>query len=104
MYNKYTQYPTVSGIIIARDRYYNHLFTMFTDNIQARIKDVDKQHLKGQIKSYPTSWGQHRVDVANNAGVIMWEYVSMPNTDKPTLKMIAEAMTAESLSKTQQVA
>ena len=98
-FNQYAQYPTVSGIIMVRDRYYNHLFTMYTDNIRSRIESVNEDHIKGRIKSYPTGWGEGRVIVAKQAGSLVWDYIEMPNTDRKVLKSIAEAMDAESLSK-----
>jgi hypothetical protein len=98
-FNKYAQFPNVPGIITVRDRIYNHLFTMYTDNIRARVESVDTDHIKGQIKSYPTGWGDGRVTVANNAGSLIFDYIAMPNTDRNTRKMIAEALDAESLSK-----
>jgi len=100
MAKSYKDYPNVPGIITVRDRFYNHLFTMYTDNIRARIESVDTDHIKGQIKAYPTGWGDARVQVANNAGALVFDYVEMPNTDRNTLRTIAEAMDAESLSKT----
>ena len=99
MAKSYKHYPNVPGIITVRDRFYNHLFTMYTDNIRARIESVDTDHIKGQIKAYPTGWGDARVQVANNAGSLVFDYVEMPNTDRNTLRTIAEAMDAESLSK-----
>lgn len=99
MAKSYKDFPNVPGIITVRDRFYKHLFTMYTDNIRARIESVDTDHIKGQIKAYPTGWGDARVQVANNAGALVFDYVEMPNTDRNTLRTIAEAMDAESLSK-----
>ena len=99
MFNKYAQYPTVSGIITVRDRFYNHLFTMYTDNIRARIEHVENSHIKGRIKHYPSGWSEGRVNAANSAGTLVWDYVPMPNTPRTVLRTIAEAMDAESVSK-----
>ena len=99
-FNKYAQFPNVPGIITVRDRTYNHLFTMYTDNIRSRVESVDTDHIKGQIKSYPTGWGDGRVTVANNAGSLTFDFIPMPNTPRSILRSIAEALDAESLSKT----
>ena len=97
---QYTQYPNRPGIIIVRDRYSNHLFTMSTDSIRARVQAVDTDHVRGTIKQYPAGgWSEGRVRTANEAGVLVFEYVEMPNTERSVLKQIASAMDSESLSK-----
>jgi len=98
-FNKYAQYPTVPGIITVRDRSNRHLFTMYTDNIRARIESVDNDHIKGTYGGTGAPWGQGRIDCAQTAGSLVWEYIEMPNTDRSVRKMIAEAIDAESLSK-----
>ena len=96
----YNQYPNKPGIIIVRDRYYEHLFTMSTDNIRARIQSVDTDHVRGTIKQYPSGgWSDGRVSTATEAGVLVFDYVEMPNTDRSVLRSIASAMDSESLSK-----
>ena len=99
MFNKYAQYPKVPGIINVRDKFYNHLFTMYTDNIRARVESVDTDHIRGQIKAYPKGWSEARVNVANNAGALVFDYIPMPNTDRSIREYIAKAMDAESVSK-----
>ena len=99
MKKTYNNYPNVPGIITVRDRFYRHLFTMYTDNIRSRVESVDSDHIKGRIKSYPTGWSDSRVAAATEAGTLVFDYVEMPNTDRNTLRTIAEAMDAESLSK-----
>jgi hypothetical protein len=98
-FNKYAQFPNVPGIIIVRNKQGQHLFTMYTDNIRARIESVDNDHIKGTYGGTQAPWSQGRIDQAQAAGVLVWEYVEMPNTDRDTRRIIAEAMDAESLSK-----
>ena len=72
---------------------------MYTDNIRARIESVDNDHIKATYGGTQAPWSQGRIDQAQAAGILVWEYVEMPNTDRAIRKMIAEAMDAESLSK-----
>jgi hypothetical protein len=98
-FNKYAQFPNIPGIIIVRNKQGQHLFTMYTDNIRARIESVDSDHIKGTYGGTQAPWSQCRIDVAAAAGLLVWEYIEMPNTDRSTRKTIAEALDAESLSK-----
>ena len=98
-FNQYANYPTVAGIIIVRDVHYKHLFSMYTDNIRARVQSVNEDHKRGSIKKYPSGWSQGRVDVANSAVRLVFDYVEMPNTSRDTLRTIVDAMDSESLSK-----
>jgi hypothetical protein len=40
-----------------------------------------------------------RKTVADASGVLVFDYIEMPTTDRNTMKMVAEAMDKESLSK-----
>jgi hypothetical protein len=95
MFNQYAQYPTVPGIIHTKDPFNQHLFTMWTDNIRSRIEYVDAQHKSG----CPSNWSDHRKQVCLGVGRLVFEYIPMPNTDKETLRKLAETMDSESLSK-----
>ena len=77
-FNKYAQFPNVPGIIIVRNKQGQHLFTMYTDNIRARIESVDNDHIKGTYGGTQAPWSQGRIDQAQAAGVLVWEYVEMP--------------------------
>lgn len=99
-FNQYAQYPTVPGIINVRNRSGQHLFTMYTDNIRARITQIDKEHIKGSYgPGQEQTWGEGRKTVSRAAGVLVWDYIEMPNTPREVLKTIAEAIDKESLSK-----
>jgi hypothetical protein len=99
-FNKYAQYPTVPGIINVRDRSGQHLFTMYTDNIRVRVTQIDKEHIKGTYgPGRDQTWSNGRKTVSQAAGILVWDYIEMPNTSRDMLKTIAEAMDKESLSK-----
>jgi hypothetical protein len=98
-FNKYAQFPNVAGIIIVRNKLGQHGFTMYTDNIRHRIAGVDADHIYGDVSRTSHNWGEGRKTFAEASGTLVYEYIEMPNTDRATRKMIAEALDAESLSK-----
>jgi hypothetical protein len=98
-FNKYAQFPNVPGIIIVRNRQGHHGFTMYTDNIRHRVSAVDADHIYGKISRRTHHWGQGRQRFADASGVLVYEYIEMPNTDTETRKMVAETIDKESLSK-----
>ena len=99
-FNKYAQFPNVPGIIIVRNKQGQHGFTMYTDNIRHRIAAVDADHIYGDVSRTSHNWGGGRKTFAAASGVLVYEYIEMPTTPRSTLRSIAEALDAESLSKT----
>jgi hypothetical protein len=98
-FNKYAQFPNVPGIIIVRNKQNEHLWTMYTDNIRHRIAAVDADHIANGTSRTSHHWGMGRKTVADASGVLVFDYIEMPTTDRNTMKMVAEAMDKESLSK-----
>jgi O-acetylhomoserine/O-acetylserine sulfhydrylase-like pyridoxal-dependent enzyme len=82
----YLRYPTVKGIVHVKDQDEKHLFTMWTDNIRARVQFVDAQWRNG-LKS---DWSQHRKDVAQQANRLIYEYIAMPNAEMSDIRKVAE--------------
>ena len=101
MFNKYAQFPNIPGIIIVRNKQGEHGFTMYTDNIRARVEAVDKDHINGTYGDSQAPWGEGRKAWAQASGMLVFEYIEMPKTDRGTRKMVAEALDAESASKCQ---
>ena len=102
MFNKYAEYPNKPGVIITRNKQGQFGFAMYTDNIKARVESVDKDHINGTYGDAQAPWGEGRKAWAQASGLLVFEYIVMPNTDRDTRKMVAEALDAESLSKTQE--
>jgi hypothetical protein len=99
MTNRYTQYPEVPGIITVRNRSGQHLFTMYTHNIRGRITQIDKEHIKGTYGSGGfQTWSEGRKRLAQDAGILVWDYIEMPNTPYDVLELIGKAQDKESLS------
>jgi len=99
MFNKYAQFPTIPGIIFVKNKLGQHGFTMYTDNIRARVESVDNDHIKGTYGGTQAPWGEGRKDFAINSGTLVFEYIEMPNTDRSTRENVAKAIDAESISK-----
>ena len=98
-FNKYAQFPNVPGIIIVRNRQGHHGFTMYTDNIRHRVAAVDADHIYGKVSRTSHHWGKGRQQFADTSGALVFDYIEMPNTDKETLRNLAETIDKESLSK-----
>jgi hypothetical protein len=60
---------------------------------------VDADHLNGSYGDPGHPWGEARKEFALAVGHLVFEYIAMPNTNRQTLKVIAEALDAESVSK-----
>jgi len=98
--NLYKQYPTEPGLIFCKNKFGSTLFVMYsTDNIQARIRKVDSDHRKGTYEGHGSGWGIQRQLAAEDAGILFWDYMEMPNISKEKLKQIAYDLDAESVSK-----
>lgn len=98
-FNKHAQFPTIPGIVIVRNRQGQHGFTMETDNIRHRIAAVDDDHTSGKERRTSHHWGKGRQAFADLSGVLVYEYIEMPNTDKETRRAVAKVLDAESISK-----
>ena len=96
----YNQYPKVPVIIFAKNKFTSTLFVMYsTDNIQARISKVDTDHRKGTYEGHGSGWGIQRQMAAEDAGILMWDYMEMPYVAAKDLKRIATELDAHSVSK-----
>ena len=82
----YLRYPTVKGIIHVKDQDERHLFTMWTDNIRARVEYVDSQWRSG----LQSNWSDHRKEIASTANRLVFEYIQMPTADMSDIRKVAE--------------
>jgi hypothetical protein len=95
----FSNYPTTKGIITVRDRKFNHLWSMWTDNIFERCVHVGAMGNLEEANKKGASWGKGRIKASEIADKLVFDYIEMPNTPMSEIKEIAKKLDAESLSK-----
>ena len=91
----FKNFPNKPGIVIARDVYNNHLFTMYTDNIRARTEHIDWEFREKKFDA----WGESRRLIAEAAGAIAWSFIECSSLSKEQITSIGKALDSQSMSK-----
>ena len=92
--NFFDNFPNTQGLVVARDVFNNHLFTMWTDNIRARTRQIDTE-----FYTNTGHWGEGRRLIAEAAGAIVWSYFELPGLSKDEIISIGKQLDSQSESK-----